>query len=304
MKDQICQHHKYGYCKFQSQCQKRHVEGHCEALGACQQKTSCNKRHPKACKRFTLEKFCKFGLDCDYAHLNSDNSNLEATVVSHIANMKAEIIELKYALQRIAPNDLVAGELENLKEDIKKLKTENAEIVSKIMILQKELESDTEDEDIAEKTSTTELFGLLLCNYCSYQCRSKEKYQNHIKSHKKKECAEVFKCDKCNFNCDTTNTFRKHMNTRHPSSNNLKKSTSTDCIQINDRKSESHEDLSICPNCLKEFNTRIILRDHFQKTHVDKEPDLYHQNLDKLLDMYEANLEDSDNDDKDSNNVK
>ena len=29
----------------------------------------CNKRHPKVCKRVSLEKFCKFGSDCTYLHL-------------------------------------------------------------------------------------------------------------------------------------------------------------------------------------------------------------------------------------------
>ena len=32
MEDQICQHHKYGYCKFQMQCQKKHLKGQCEAI--------------------------------------------------------------------------------------------------------------------------------------------------------------------------------------------------------------------------------------------------------------------------------
>ena len=36
-----------------------------------------------------------------------------------------------------------------------------------------------------------------------------------------------------------------------------------------------------------------MLCDRFKKFHVDKEIDLYHQNSDTLLDIYEANLEDS-----------
>ena len=47
----------------------------------------------------------------------------------------------------------------------------------------------------------------------------------------------------------------------------------------------------------------ISLRDHFQKIHMDKESDLYTQNMDKLLDMYEKNHEDSDGNDTDSANV-
>ena len=71
--NQICQHHKYGYCKFQTQCQKIHVQGQCEALAACNGIKSCKKRHPKVCKIFDIEKYCMFGRECAYAHLKSGN---------------------------------------------------------------------------------------------------------------------------------------------------------------------------------------------------------------------------------------
>ena len=54
---------------------------------------------------------------------------------------------------------------------------------------------------------------------------------------------------------------------------------------------------------MKEFKTRIIILDHFQKIHVDKEPDIYPQNLDKLIDLYEESLEDSNNTKTNSDNV-
>ena len=69
--------------------------------------------------------------------------------------MKAEIIELKYVIQRLAPLDQTVSELKYLKQDTKKLKTENAEIVSKIRILEEDLKTDTEDESAEEKTRTT-----------------------------------------------------------------------------------------------------------------------------------------------------
>ena len=68
MDGQVCTHFKYGVCKFKEHCEKQHVEGECEDLFACKAKV-CNKRHPKVCKRFSLEKFCKFGSDCAYLHL-------------------------------------------------------------------------------------------------------------------------------------------------------------------------------------------------------------------------------------------
>ena len=65
--------------------------------------------------------------------------------------MKAEIIELKYVIQRLAPLDQTVSELKYLKQDTKKLKTENAEIVSKIKILEEDLKTDMEDESAEER---------------------------------------------------------------------------------------------------------------------------------------------------------
>ena len=62
------------------------------------------------CKRFEIEKYCKFGRECAYAHLKSGNveeySKLEDTVISNIANMKAELIGLKHVIQRLAPHEV------------------------------------------------------------------------------------------------------------------------------------------------------------------------------------------------------
>ena len=63
-------------------------------------------------------------MDCAYAHIENDNSKLEATVIQHIASMKAEIIELKEFIQRLAPLDQTAKEIEHLKQEVNKLKNE------------------------------------------------------------------------------------------------------------------------------------------------------------------------------------
>ena len=102
--------------------------------------------------------------------------------------------------------------------------------------------------------------------------------EGHINTHNNQETVteEVLKCDKCEFNCNSMKTFGKHKNTRHPG---------------NKEQNECNTDLNICPNCKKKFKTEISLRDHFQNIHVDKESDLYTQNMYKLLDMYEKNYD-------------
>ena len=85
------------------------------------------------------------------------------------------------------------------------------------------------------------------------------------------------------------NTLRKHTSTRHlyniePNNLNNKK------VQ----KKNSYRDSSVSTMCKKECKKRLILFEHFKEIHLDYETESHHQNLDTIIVMYEANLEDSD----------
>ena len=96
----------------------------------------------------------------------------------------------------------------------------------------------------------------------------------------RKQFAEEFKCDKCGSMYDNLNTLTKHMNTRHQSGIEQKDTTDTEFKQKEDSNNEQKGDLCICPNCKKEFNTSFILTKHFHEDHVDKDPHMYHKNMD------------------------
>ena len=101
MEGKICKHYKYGFCKFQDYCQKEHVEGECNALHACKSK-DCNKRHPKVCKRFAIDKFCKFGEECAYRHpqdKSEEVQKLSARNKLEIDKLKEEVKELKLEIE-------------------------------------------------------------------------------------------------------------------------------------------------------------------------------------------------------------
>ena len=104
MEDQICNHYKYGFCKFQDHCQKKHVEGECNALSTCKSKV-CQMRHPKVCKRLALEKFCKFGDECAYSHRidKSDEAQkqLSARNEFEIKLLKDEVKDLKLEIKKL-----------------------------------------------------------------------------------------------------------------------------------------------------------------------------------------------------------
>ena len=104
MEAQVCNHYKYGYCKYQDQCQKRHVDGQCNSIHAYKVK-ACNKRHPRVSKRYSLEKFCKFKEECAYLHLEDTSSEVKNQVITldrkesrhdlHIRKLKDEVKELR-----------------------------------------------------------------------------------------------------------------------------------------------------------------------------------------------------------------
>ena len=75
-----------------------------------QTKKNCNKRHPRACKRYGVEGFCRFGAGCAYHHQEHPNSsekvddkgtkikleNLEKTVFE----MADKIVKLEYKIKQ------------------------------------------------------------------------------------------------------------------------------------------------------------------------------------------------------------
>ena len=65
----ICQHHKFGYCKFRELCRHRHINDMCED-SECEVQF-CIRRHPKRCRFYDQYKRCKFGDFCSFVHDDS-----------------------------------------------------------------------------------------------------------------------------------------------------------------------------------------------------------------------------------------
>ena len=94
MEAQVCNHYKYGYCKYHDQCLKRHVDGQCNSLHACKVK-ACNKRHPRICKRYPLKKFCKFKEECAYLHLDDTSSEVKNQAITLDCKESRHDLEIK-----------------------------------------------------------------------------------------------------------------------------------------------------------------------------------------------------------------
>ena len=87
MKDEICWFLKFGYCKYKESCKRKHYGQECEELGECSNIKSCEKRHPKRCRKFASGNTCKLKNYCTYSHKKSVESqeiNLLRTQVNFL----------------------------------------------------------------------------------------------------------------------------------------------------------------------------------------------------------------------------
>ena len=87
----------YGdFCKYKEGCTTKHLEDIWTDLSSCRKSKNCQKRHPRECKRYSLERFCRFGEGCAYHH-KEQSKFLEESDITEI-NMKVD--ELKKVAQR------------------------------------------------------------------------------------------------------------------------------------------------------------------------------------------------------------
>lgn len=111
MESIVCNYQKYGFCKFKTNCKNEHLEEECQDHSTCVSIKICKRRHPRMCKRYALEKFCRFGSDCAYYHQvqstlvsKNDNSEIESKVIELkkiVKEMSEKILQLETKVQEI-----------------------------------------------------------------------------------------------------------------------------------------------------------------------------------------------------------
>ena len=63
----VCLFNKFGHCKYQYRCRKRHIGSICEEKKQCE-KAKCQERHPRECNFYKEFVRCKFGEYCFFHH--------------------------------------------------------------------------------------------------------------------------------------------------------------------------------------------------------------------------------------------
>ena len=187
-----------GYCKFKKDCQFLHPEVICsEAF--CLEK-SCNKRHPKPCKKFAIG-FCKFNDLCEFAHDknlktiseeyldfdNFDHIDLEKNVIEQKRNPQ-KIVEYscdkcdfkviskaKLIMHENSTHKIIDLNKENNKE---KLKSDDTQYID-----YDNIDSDDETDEGITKNET-----IFSCDECEYTSHRKFNLTKHVKTcHKNDE---------------------------------------------------------------------------------------------------------------------
>ena len=87
----ICLFNKYGHCKFQGTCRKRHFMNICDKE-ECEVR-KCLKRHPRECSYYREFKRCKFGSYCSFVHKTSKDDEIK--------KLKKDLNDVKSRLEKI-----------------------------------------------------------------------------------------------------------------------------------------------------------------------------------------------------------
>ena len=134
MENKVCHHNKFGFCKFEKNCMKKHVDVICEKKNC--DISQCEKRHPSLCKFYSHYGRCKFMDFCKYKHVkNVQVSSLETEMKEVKSKLKVKDDEIILLANRIdslsvlveeqKKQPIIADEIKLLKNRIKTLEAEN-----------------------------------------------------------------------------------------------------------------------------------------------------------------------------------
>ena len=93
----------YGYCKFQENWPKQHINVVCEENTTCDN-NGCVKRHPKPCKFFARNNKCKFE-KCAYMHVKNEHLLKIEVLEKRVHTLTQEIDHLKKTNKEITNNE-------------------------------------------------------------------------------------------------------------------------------------------------------------------------------------------------------
>lgn len=228
----ICKFNQTGFCKFGTQCDKKHNNTICEKGNTCCEKL-CSERHPKLCRNFSNTGICRHKENCAYEHPQENKTKQgffnDAIMVcmvwqqQQITALSEEVKCLKLVVENINkerktvetvyPNDKEVIILEQQVTD--KNMDDNINIDNKIG--GKVSPDSVEDANILVHKVSEECYKCKECDYRSESEMSLNKHNNTKHQYQKTESVKdaKFFCHECNTSYKTKKCFKKHMDTIH-----------------------------------------------------------------------------------------
>ena len=259
MEGEICQFDKYGYCRYKSDCKRKHFDVVCEDAEHCRSIKSCLKRHPKCCKRYASGS-CRFAEGCAYAHkkpaINEDHAHLNEklqqlekvvdTLTQKVLSLETEKLEVK---NKRATSETLEKVVHALTRKVWSLETEMLEVKNKrntSETLEEPRESNVLNVEVIEsgidvKKEKPNINLLENKNYLLHKDTiSKTKKKKELVENDVEE--EFLKCKTCDYKTKKESTLKKHMIAKH----------------------EDHE----CNECKERFQNFMELMKHEAKLHI------------------------------------
>ena len=213
--DDVCNYHKFGYCKYNDQCEKYHVQGECKDGNMCPKIHICSLRHPKMCKRMALEGYCRLESKCAYKHgprINQHNDEPS----EDIKNIKAELDVLKQTVKTLMSikeeGKVLQKEILDIKEAIKLVIADNKSIADKISLIENDLEYDSEEEKETKKGDRQSI------QHAEIITKEDESIFDDIEDLFQIESVDgelLYACNVCNEGLETETEMKEHLNKDH-----------------------------------------------------------------------------------------
>lgn len=192
--EEVCQFNKFGFCKFEINCFRKHENQKCENEHCDIQK--CSLRHPKRCKYFAEFNKCKFGSFCKFKH-------------DEIGNIKfdREIEMLRKDLENVK-NGIKEKEIEIREKDkeIKKVSNDLQDKMCALEMIVKRLELDLQElrkENMSLRARVEEKEKGNIINNIPDELEEKDESDAHqveeqVEENQMEEITS-FRCTQCDF---------------------------------------------------------------------------------------------------------
>ena len=123
---EVCLFDKFSFCKNGVRCTRVHLKEVCQER-ECDYRR-CNKRHPRPCRIFRMNGFCRFGQSCRYSHRLPKDIEEQTKKINHLEKTTEKLLK-QVADQDVIIKDLQRKLVENESRELQRLQKQIDDII-------------------------------------------------------------------------------------------------------------------------------------------------------------------------------